>query len=127
MTCKEIEDLLPGMIDGALPEAEKKAIEAHLATCASCGKALADLRTSDARVKSLEDVEPPVWLKTTVTARRFAKLQEFGLIPSGLDSAVAEVMQTGHVGAEYVEYVLRHKRGLTPQPAPLLLGNDELD
>jgi transposase len=42
-------------------------------------------------------------------------------------SAVAEVMQTGHVGAEYVEYVLRHKRGLTPQPSPLRLGNDELD
>jgi transposase len=42
-------------------------------------------------------------------------------------SAVAEVMQTGHVGAEYVEYVLRHKRGLVPSPPPLRLGNDELD
>jgi hypothetical protein len=42
-------------------------------------------------------------------------------------SAVDEVMQTGHVGAEYVEYVLRHKRGLVPQPPPLRLGNDELD
>jgi hypothetical protein len=42
-------------------------------------------------------------------------------------SAVDEVMQTGHVGAEYVEYVLRHKRGLAPQPAPLRLGNDALD
>jgi transposase len=42
-------------------------------------------------------------------------------------SAVAEVMQTGHVGAEYVEYILRHKRGLAPQPAPLRLGNDALD
>ena len=30
------------------------------------------------------------------------------------ESAIAEVMQTGHVGAEYVEYVLRHKRGLVP-------------
>lgn len=43
------------------------------------------------------------------------------------ESAVAEVMQTGHVGAEYVEYVLRHKRGLTPQPPPLRLGNPDLD
>jgi transposase len=42
-------------------------------------------------------------------------------------SAVAEVMQTGHVGAEYVEYVLRHKRGLAPKPPPLRLGNDALD
>ena len=43
------------------------------------------------------------------------------------ESAIAEVMQTGHVGAEYVEYVLRHKRGLVPDPRPLRLGNDELD
>ncbi len=42
-------------------------------------------------------------------------------------SAVREVMATGHVGAEYVEYVLRHKRGLTPNAAPLRLGNPELD
>jgi hypothetical protein len=42
-------------------------------------------------------------------------------------SAIAEVMHTGHVGAEYVEYVLRHKRGLVPKPAPLYLGNHELD
>jgi len=69
MTCKEIEDLLPGMIDGALPETEKKRIEAHLETCASCRKAFADLRMSDERVKSLEEVEPPPWLKTRVMAR----------------------------------------------------------
>jgi transposase len=42
-------------------------------------------------------------------------------------SAMAEVMQTGHVGAEYVEYVLRHKRGLDPHPPPLRLGNQQLD
>jgi len=46
---------------------------------------------------------------------------------SATSSAVNEVMQTGHVGAEYVEYVLRHKRGLQPQCPPLLLGNAELD
>jgi hypothetical protein len=42
-------------------------------------------------------------------------------------SAIEEVMQTGHVGAEYVEYVLRHKKGLQPAAAPLRLGNPELD
>jgi hypothetical protein len=41
--------------------------------------------------------------------------------------AMQEVMATGHVGAEYVEYVLRHKRGLVPAPAPLHLGDPELD
>jgi transposase len=42
-------------------------------------------------------------------------------------TAMEEVMATGHVGAEYVEYVLRHKRGLTPSAPPLRLGNPELD
>jgi hypothetical protein len=69
MTCKEIEVLLPGMIDGALADAEKKRIEAHLESCASCRKAFADLRIADERVKSLEEVEPPPWLKTRVMAR----------------------------------------------------------
>jgi hypothetical protein len=36
--------------------------------------------------------------------------------------SVREVMATGHVGAEYVEYVLRHKKGLSPEQ-PLKLGN----
>jgi transposase len=41
--------------------------------------------------------------------------------------ALADVMATGHVGAEYVEYVLRHKKGLAPGPAPLRLDNTSLD
>jgi hypothetical protein len=42
-------------------------------------------------------------------------------------AAIDDVMQTGHVGAEYVEYVLRHKKGLTPSAAPLRLGDPVLD
>ena len=49
----------------------------------------------------------------------------FGAVATA--SAMREVMQTGHVGAEYVEYVMRHKRGLVPHPPPLRLGNLELD
>jgi transposase len=41
--------------------------------------------------------------------------------------ATAEVMRTGHVGSEYIEYVLRHKKGLVPAPAPLRLGDPVLD
>jgi len=41
--------------------------------------------------------------------------------------AMDEVMATGHVGAEYIEYVLRYKRGLSPGPAPLKLNNAALD
>lgn len=42
-------------------------------------------------------------------------------------SAAQEVLLTGHVGCEYIEYVLRHKRRLVPQAAPLRLGKPELD
>jgi hypothetical protein len=31
--------------------------------------------------------------------------------------AISDVMRTGHVGAEYVEYVLRHQKGLSPRRA----------
>ena len=47
--------------------------------------------------------------------------------PSQTRDAIGEVMKTGHVGAEYVEYVLRHKKGLVPSPPPLRLGNPALD
>jgi transposase len=46
---------------------------------------------------------------------------------SGTAAAMDEVMKTGHVGAEYVEYVLRYKKGLTPSAPPLRLGDPQLD
>ncbi|WP_224373215.1 IS21 family transposase [Hyalangium versicolor] len=41
--------------------------------------------------------------------------------------AMTDVMQSGHVGADYVEYVLRQKKGLVPGAAPLKLGRPEFD
>jgi transposase len=46
---------------------------------------------------------------------------------SATTAAVDDVMKTGHVGAEYVEYVLRHKKGLIPAADPLYLGDPALD
>jgi transposase len=43
------------------------------------------------------------------------------------ESAMDEVMRSGHVGVEYVEFVLRHKRKLEPAFTPLELGNPALD
>jgi hypothetical protein len=59
------------------------------------------------------------------TVRLTLLVELFGEV--AVTSAASEVMRTGHVGAEYVEYVLRHKRGLIPHAAPLRLGNDALD
>ncbi len=41
--------------------------------------------------------------------------------------SIAQVMRHGHVGVEYVEYLLRHDPTLKPAPAPLRLGDEELD
>jgi len=62
-------------------------------------------------------------LKETVRLTLLVEL--FGL--QATRSAVEEVMRTGHVGAEYVEYVLRYKRGLSPTAPPLSLGDPALD
>ncbi len=43
------------------------------------------------------------------------------------EDAMDEVMRTGHVGSEYIEYVLKHRRGLTPAPQALRLGVRDLD
>jgi transposase len=59
------------------------------------------------------------------TTRLVFLVELFGA--SATASAMTEVMQTGHVGAEYVEYVLRHKRRLDPQPPPLRLADQQLD
>ena len=62
---------------------------------------------------------------TRETVRLTLLVELFGA--SATAQAVADVMATGHVGAEYVEYVLRHKRGLRPAAPPLRLGDPELD
>jgi transposase len=41
--------------------------------------------------------------------------------------AMDHVMRTGHVGADYIEYVLRHHKGLEASQPPLRLGRDDLD
>jgi hypothetical protein len=40
MDCKRISELIPWLINGSLPEAEKSLVGAHLADCANCRKAV---------------------------------------------------------------------------------------
>lgn len=67
-------------------------------------------------------------------SRRSLRLEEQRLVllaelfgATATTSAMLEVMKTGHVGAEYVEHVMRFKRRLAPAPAPLRLGDPALD
>lgn len=47
--------------------------------------------------------------------------------PQAVIDAMNEVMRAGHVGAEFIEYVLRHKNGAKPQCDPLHLGDPRFD
>ena len=74
------------------------------------------------------------YFATLAASRRSIRTEQVRLVflcelfgTSATESAMAEVMRTGHVGAEYVEYVMRHKRRLVPGAAPLRLGDPMLD
>lgn len=74
------------------------------------------------------------YFATLIGTRRSLRTEEQRLVllvelfgASATASAIEEVMKTGHVGAEYVEHVMRHKRRLVAAPAPLRLGVPALD
>jgi hypothetical protein len=67
--CSEIREKLSAMIDGMLPPDEIKAIEEHIASCASCAAALEDLRKVVGHLQSVEQVESPPWMTQKVMAK----------------------------------------------------------
>ncbi|HTZ40279.1 MAG TPA: DUF2275 domain-containing protein [Syntrophales bacterium] len=80
MTCKDVEILLAALAEGVLSDQENHAIESHLRSCASCRKALADLRKTGETVKGLGQVDPPPWLKTRVMARVREEAEQKGFL-----------------------------------------------
>jgi transposase len=74
------------------------------------------------------------YFATLAASRRSMRTEQVRLVmlcelfgAAATASAMVEVMRTGHVGAEYVEYVMRHKRKLSPSVPPLRLGDPVLD
>ena len=67
--CKDIENNLPLYTEGLLSADEKRAVEEHLAECADCCKALADLKKAAEITQELSEVEPPPWFKQKIMAR----------------------------------------------------------
>lgn len=74
------------------------------------------------------------YFATLAASRRSLRVEHLRIVMlvelfgvSATASAIDEVMRTGHVGAEYVEYVMRHKRRLVPMASPLRLGVPGLD
>ena len=67
--CISIENNLSLYAEGLLSDAEKLAVRKHLAECADCSKALADLKKVTAMTQGLSEIEPPPWFKQKIMAR----------------------------------------------------------
>ncbi len=65
-TCTQVEERLSDFLDGALPPAEARELEAHAASCAHCGPLVARVRGMLARVHELEAVEAPPYLEARI-------------------------------------------------------------
>jgi hypothetical protein len=63
-------DQLSAYLDGELGDAERRSLEAHLATCADCRRELAELRTTVALLRRLPEAAPPRSLRVAVPAPR---------------------------------------------------------
>jgi anti-sigma factor RsiW len=68
MKCDEVRLLLVGFGDGALADAQAEAVRAHVAGCAGCREALAQLSADADLLRRDEKPEVPVYLATRITA-----------------------------------------------------------
>lgn len=67
--CRDIENLLPLYADGILSDAEKQAVEKHLADCGECRREMARLQKAGQLVNNLSSVEEPPWFQQKIMAR----------------------------------------------------------
>jgi hypothetical protein len=69
MTCKEIDNQLPGYEEGLLAPGEKECIDGHLAVCERCRRSLADLRHARELLRNLAEMEPPPFFEERIMSR----------------------------------------------------------
>ena len=121
-------DRLSEYLDGELDDAERVALEAHLATCADCTAVLADLRRVVARAQALDDRPPArdLWsgvaeqigVSTDDLARRRARRRVSFTVPQLIAASVALVA----VSAGIARLVVRqpaNQGAVVTNPAPL--------
>ncbi|HUJ89908.1 MAG TPA: zf-HC2 domain-containing protein [Syntrophorhabdales bacterium] len=67
--CKQIQVMLPALLEGVLSPDEERLANEHLAMCQHCGAALEDLKKAANLIQGLEEVEPPPWFTQKVMSR----------------------------------------------------------
>jgi anti-sigma factor RsiW len=68
MTCGELEILLCDYLDGVLDQDERRHVESHLETCATCAEMARDAREAMALIERASDAEPPAHLAARILA-----------------------------------------------------------
>ncbi len=66
MNCSEFETLLADYVDGALPAAQRLAVEQHAGSCAACGEFLSDVTGAVNFLRRVPDIAPPSELITRI-------------------------------------------------------------
>lgn len=67
--CHDIQKLLPLYEEGLLSDAERQAVDGHLAQCEDCRREMAFLQKADQIVKNLSSVEEPSWFQQKIMTR----------------------------------------------------------
>ena len=123
-------DRLSEYLDGELDDAERMALEAHLATCVDCTAVLADLRRVVARAQALDDRPPArdLWsgiaerigVSTDDLAQRRARRRLSFTVPQLIAASVALVA----VSAGAARLVLQPtptRQTVVANPAPVIV------
>ena len=102
MTCHEMNDRLDEWVDDTLPEAQRREVETHLATCAHCRQQEQDLRELLNHATALpRSVSPPrdLWpgIAERIERRRVWSWPRFEAWPPALAVAAAVVIALGAV------------------------------
>jgi hypothetical protein len=71
-----IRHMLSEYLDGSVAAQTKAEIEEHLKTCPECKNALDELRKTIEQVKSIEQIDPPVWMTQKIMAKVRAEAEE---------------------------------------------------
>ena len=69
MTCHQFEPLAIPYLDGKLPPAQRKAVEMHLADCASCTERVQGFSAVSSVLEEWKNIEPSPWFDARLEQR----------------------------------------------------------
>lgn len=76
MDCSETRKKLSEALDTALPAAEERLVEEHLASCESCRAYFEELKRGRILLGTLDSIEPPPWLTQKIMAHVQEEMEE---------------------------------------------------